>query len=94
MCECVCTPLSQTDYLPQFPFTSPHSLSIPSSIQTAARCVSQVQSLNSHLFARRNSIPGPALQSRGEYPGADPSYTAPKGDTLSLRYCIYGTEQS
>lgn len=47
VCVGVCVRLfSQTDYLPQFPFASPHALSMPS-IQTAARCVSQVQSLNS-----------------------------------------------
>ena len=81
----VCTKCVRSSFLMQIiylasPVTSPHSFPIPSSIQTAAWCASQVQSPNSislpeetlHLLQLHRVGGG------GAYPGADPSCTAPK----------------
>ena len=81
--ECVCAPLSQTDYLPQFPLTSSRSLSIPLPIHTAARCVSQVQSLSCVSLPEETLYLLQLYRVKG-IPWCRSFLYSPKGDTLNL----------
>lgn len=79
----MCTKRVRASFLRQIiylgsPVTSPHSFSIPSSIQTAAWCASQVQSPNSISMPEETLHLLQLHKVRGRDPGADPSCTAPE----------------
>lgn len=89
--ECVSVSVCAHHFLiqiiPQFPFTCPQSLSIDLSFQTAAWCVSQVQSLNSI------SLPAETLYLLQLYRVRGISQrwsflTAPKVTHSAFRYCM------
>lgn len=90
LCVYVCVPLSQTDYT-SVPLYLP-SISLHPVIYSNSPSSSESGSKSElHLFASRNSIPAPALQSRGNIPALILP-DSPKGDTLGLRI-LYEVKQ-